>query len=53
MGHRATISFLLANLGTVALQRGEHVQAEMYLYEGLALARELGHRWFICGILSE
>jgi tetratricopeptide (TPR) repeat protein len=33
----------LRNLGRVAIKQGDYAQAETYLQEGLALAREIGH----------
>lgn len=38
------MSVLLANLGSLAIARGESEQAQAYLQEGLAIARQLGQQ---------
>ena len=43
LGHRERMSLFLLNLGDLALEQDNLVQAEAYLQEGLELARQIGH----------
>src|ERR1019366_7829190 len=42
-GHRERTSLFLLNLGDIVLEHGNLVRAEVYLQEGLELARQIGH----------
>ena len=42
IGHREWISVLLHNLGETTRKQGNYSQSELYLQEGLTLARQLG-----------
>jgi transcriptional regulator with XRE-family HTH domain/tetratricopeptide (TPR) repeat protein len=49
----AGLALTLLHLGRIAERRGNFWQAERYLQESLARAREMGHRWLISETLCE
>ena len=52
IGHRGHITLLLANLGVLDRERGDHEQAEISFGEALELATEMGQRRYISIVLS-
>ena len=52
IGFRARIGLLLVNLGWVATELEQYVQAEAYWRESGELANQLGNTWLICGSLK-
>jgi DNA-binding CsgD family transcriptional regulator len=43
----------LANLGWVSGEQGNYAQAETYIQEGVALARQIDHHWALSTLLNE
>ncbi|MFL5704917.1 MAG: tetratricopeptide repeat protein, partial [Ktedonobacteraceae bacterium] len=51
IGYRYALTTLLINLGGMATERKDYVQAEAYLQEALEIARQIGRHWLLCGAL--
>ncbi len=51
MGQRESVVIHLANLGGLATEQDNYVEARVYLQEALAIARQLGRPWLLGGVL--